>query len=112
MFAIVSVALSVLAIWRIAKSSLSYKPLWIIGSAFGFVGVAADFGHSSDLYLQFGIQIPVIRIFWLLPGGGPIVKAMFLSLPLPPSSEAVRLKVHRGGEIPGPSAFHPSRSFQ
>ena len=77
MFAIVSVALSVLAIWRIAKSSLSYKPLWIIGSAFGFVGVAADFGHSSDLYLQFGIQIPVIRIFWLLPGGGPIVKAMF-----------------------------------
>lgn len=76
-FAIVSTALSVLAIWRVATSSLSYKLLWIIGSAFGFIGVATDFGQSGDLYLQFGIQIPVIMIFWLFPGGGPIMKAMF-----------------------------------
>ena len=77
MFAIVSVTLSVLAICRVATSRLSYKLLWIIGSAFGFVGVAADFGHPGDLYVQFGIQIPVIMIFWLFPGGGPTVKAMF-----------------------------------
>lgn len=76
-FAIVSVTLSALAIWRVATSSFNYKLLWIIGSAFGFAGFAADFGHSGDLYLQFGIQVPVIMIFWVLPGGGPIVKAMF-----------------------------------
>jgi hypothetical protein len=95
-FAIVSVALSVLAIWRVATSSLSYKLFWIIGSAFGFVGVAADFGHSGDLYLQFGIQIPVIMIFWLLPGGGPIVKAMF-----PFIAAAALVKRHSCQSAPG-----------
>lgn len=75
-FAIASVALSVVAIWRIATSSIRYKPLWIVGSTFGFVGVATDFGQSGDLYLQFGVQIPVVLVFWLLDAG-PIVKAMF-----------------------------------
>ena len=76
-FAIVSAALSVAAIWCVARSGMSYKPLWIAGSVFGFVGLATDFGHPGDLYLQFGLQIPVVLIFWVLPGGGPIVKATF-----------------------------------
>ena len=92
-FAVVSVALSALAIWRVARSTVSYKPLWIVGSVFGFVGVATDFGHSGDLYLQLGLQIPVVmaleysffdelfpcwkRMISVQAGQRPILKAMF-----------------------------------
>jgi hypothetical protein len=47
-FAIVSVAVSVAAIWRVVKTpGLGYKPLWIIGSAFGFVGVATPWSSPE-----------------------------------------------------------------
>jgi hypothetical protein len=96
LFAVVSAALSVVAIWRVATSRVGYKPLWIVGSAFGFVGVATDFGHSSDLYLQFGLQIPVVMIFWVLPSGGPILKAMF-----PVVAVAALVKCHSSRSAPG-----------
>lgn len=76
-FAIVSVAVTVAAIWRVVKTPrLGYKPLWILGSLFGFVGVATPWRFAGDLYLQFGIQIPVILVS-AFPGGGAIVTAMF-----------------------------------
>ncbi len=77
LFAIVSIGVTVAAIWRVAKTpGLGYKPLWIIGSLFGFVGVATSWSAPGDLYLQFGIQIPVILIS-AFPGGGTILTAMF-----------------------------------
>jgi hypothetical protein len=77
LFAIVSIAAGVAAIWRVVKTpGLGYKPLWIAGSLFGFVGVATPWSAQGDLYLQFGIQIPVILIL-AFPGGGTILKAMF-----------------------------------
>jgi hypothetical protein len=95
-FAIVSVAFSAAAIWRVAMGRIGHKPLWIIGSAFGFVGVATDFGHSGDLYLQFGLQIPVVRMFWVLPAGGPVLKAMF-----PFIAVAALVKCHSSQTAPG-----------
>lgn len=77
LFAIASVAVCVLAIWRVARApGLGYKPLWILGCLFGFVGFGASLNTPGDLYLQFGIQIPVILIRWF--GGGEVVlKALF-----------------------------------
>lgn len=76
-FAIVSFAVSVAAILRVAKTAkLAYKPLWIVGSLFGFVGVATPWSSPGDIYLQFGIQIPVI-LFRALPGGGTVVTSLF-----------------------------------
>jgi hypothetical protein len=76
-FAIVSVALSVAAIWRVAKTpGVSYKALWMVGSLFGFVGAATSWSAPGDLYLEFGIQIPVIMIL-TFPDGGTILKTMF-----------------------------------
>ena len=75
-FAMVSLAVSILAIWRVARASgVRYKPLWIVGSLFGFVGVATRFDTTDDLYLQFGIQIPVLM--WMTFSDGSILKALF-----------------------------------
>jgi hypothetical protein len=76
LFAVASLAVSLLAIWRIAKTSgAKFKALWIAGSLFGFAGVATTFPTASDLYLQFGIQIPVLM--WMTGSGGSILKALF-----------------------------------
>ncbi len=91
-FAVVSLAVSVLAIWRVANASgVKYKALWILGSLCGFVGVATRFDVADDLYLQFGIQIPVLM--WMTGSGGSVLKALF------PFVAAVALV-----------KFHPSRS--
>ena len=64
-FAILSVAVSAVAVWLAVKApDLRFKPLWIIGSLFGFVGFATNFGSAGDLYLQVGVQIPVISVRW------------------------------------------------
>ena len=76
-FAIVSVALSALAVWRVATASdVSYKPFWIVGSLFGFVGFATTLSSPGDLYLQFGIQIPVLMI-WKTGSGDILLKTLF-----------------------------------
>ena len=76
-FAIVSVAVSALAIWRVATASgVRYKPLWIVGSLFGFVGFATNLSSPGDLYLQFGIQIPVLLI-WGTGNGDILLKTLF-----------------------------------
>lgn len=77
LFAIMSVVTCVLAIWRVANApAAKYKPLWIIGSLFGFVGFASSSDYNGDLYLQFGIQIPVL-ILWMTSSGDLVLKALF-----------------------------------
>ncbi|MFN3726916.1 MAG: hypothetical protein ACK4SZ_11500 [Allosphingosinicella sp.] len=77
-YAIAAIGVSALAIWRVVTSSAAnYKPLWVVGSLFGFVGFATSLNASSDLYLQFGVQIPVISIIWVSGGEGIVLKALF-----------------------------------
>lgn len=76
-FAVVSVVVSALAIWRIATATeATYKPLWIAGSLFGFLGFATSMSTPGDLYLQLGIQIPVLTILTSV-GGNIALKALF-----------------------------------
>jgi len=75
-FAVVSLAVSVLAIWRVANASgVKYRALWILGSLCGFAGVATRLDAADDLYLQFGMQIPVLM--WMTGSGGSVLKASF-----------------------------------
>jgi low temperature requirement protein LtrA len=77
-YAIVAVAISVLAIWRVATATTAkYKPLWIVGSLFGFAGFATSLGSPGDLHLQLGVQIPVLIITWTSGGGDIVLKALF-----------------------------------
>lgn len=73
---IASIVVCVLAVWRVARTSkVSYKPLWIIGSLFGFVGFSTTFSTPGDLYMDLGIQIPVVLIW--TAGGVLSLKATF-----------------------------------
>ena len=92
-WAIASGVICVWAVWRIATTSkISYKPLWIIGCLFGFVGFSTSFGTSGDLYLDVGIQVPVVTIW--IANGGLALKAMF------PLLAAVALAVIDGRSTP------------
>jgi hypothetical protein len=95
-FAIGSAVVSVAAIWRVAKTSgVSYKPLWMVGSLFGFLGFATNLSFPGDLHLQFGLQIPVVMIF-MPPAGGAMLQAMF-----PFVAVAALVKCHSPGNAPG-----------
>jgi len=75
-WAIASVVICLLAVWRVATTSkISYKPLWIIGSLFGFVGFATTLNTPGDLHMDVGIQVPVLLIW--TANGGLSLKAMF-----------------------------------
>ena len=76
-FAILSIAISILAVWRVARApGVQFKFLWIIGSLLGFVGFATDFGSAGDLYLSFGIQIPVLSLR-VIGDGNIVVQVLF-----------------------------------
>jgi hypothetical protein len=77
-FGLAAVAVSLLAVWRVARTpGLRFKAVWIVGCLFGFVGFAVNWSAPGDLYLEFGVQIPVVLLLWP-PGGGPVVvRAMF-----------------------------------
>ena len=75
--AIASVAVSVLAIWRVTKAyGVRYKPLWILGCLFGFAGFATNLSTPGDLYFSVGFQIPVFMLS-KIGSGDFILKAMF-----------------------------------
>jgi hypothetical protein len=94
-FAFVSVIVSASAIWRVATASgITYKPLWIAGSLFGFVGFATSLSHPTDLYLQFGIQVPVLTM-WMTGSGDLILKALF-----PVVAVAALIKAHSSSGRP------------
>lgn len=78
LFALFVLALSLWAIVAVAKSpTVTRKPLWIIGSLCGFVGLGINWTAGDDLALVFGIVIPVIQVFKILPAGPVIIKTGF-----------------------------------
>lgn len=96
LWAIASIVVCVLAVWRVATSSkISYRPLWIIGCLFGFVGFATTLSTPGDLYIDVGIQVPVI-ILWTA-NGSMSLKAMF------PLVAAVALAVIDARSTPSPN---------
>ena len=77
-FAAMAAAVGILAIWRVATSDhMSYKPLWIAGCLFGFIGFAVNWTSPGDLYLQFGVQLPMVMIHSVAGTGDVVVKALF-----------------------------------
>jgi hypothetical protein len=93
-FAIVSVVVSASAIWRVARASgVTYKPLWMFGCLFGFVGFATTWSPAGDLYIQVGIQIPVVLIW--TTGGGTILKTLF-----PVVAAVALVRFHQSGNPP------------
>lgn len=71
-------AISIFAVIVIARSPyFTRKPLWIIGSLVGFLGLGISWTSPDDLVLLFGISIPVISVFKVLPSGPVIVKIFF-----------------------------------
>lgn len=76
-FAVISAAVSAAAIWRVATASdVRYRLLWIVGSLFGFAGFATTINDRGDLYLEVGIQIPVL-LMTAAGDGGVFLKALF-----------------------------------
>lgn len=96
-FAAVSVAVSGMAIWLVAKTpEVKYRPLWILGSLLGFVGFATDLRADTDLYLQFGIQIPVLMLWKTIGSDHVILKVLF-----PVVGAAALVKFHSRSPGPG-----------
>jgi hypothetical protein len=77
-FALFVAVLSLSSVVAIIRSPhMRAKPLWIIGSLFGFIGLGMSWTSSSDLFLLFGVTVPVVMIFKVLPAGPVIVKTGF-----------------------------------
>lgn len=74
---LVSLAISVWAIWSVAKSNIRYKAAWIAGSLFGFVGLGVNWTKPDDLFFLFGVQIPPVMVLKILATQLVIVKAQF-----------------------------------
>ena len=77
LFGAISVVLSLCAVYFVARARMPWKPLWILGSLVGFVGVGLNWSSPDQLYLLFGVQVPVISIVQLLSTGEVVVKATF-----------------------------------
>lgn len=73
-----SALLSLTAIWMVIRSpDLKLKPLWILGSLIGFVGLGINWTVPDDIVLQFGFSIPPVRIFKILANDHVVVQALF-----------------------------------
>jgi hypothetical protein len=71
-------AISISAVVVIARSPhFRLKPFWIIGSLFGFLGLGINWTNPDDLTLLFGVSIPVINLFKVLPSGPVVLKTFF-----------------------------------
>jgi len=65
LFSLIAVGVDVYAIVAIVRSpALKYKPLWIIGSLFGFLGLGINWTNPNDIVFEFGIQIPVFQVMF------------------------------------------------
>jgi len=63
LFGVAVITLDIWAMFHIAKSDqLRFKPLWMIGSLFGFFGLGINWTKPDDIFLQFGIQIPFLQV--------------------------------------------------
>ena len=78
LFGLLSSAVCLWAIVAIIRSArLRFKPLWLIGSLFGFAGITVDWTTPDDVFFWLGITIPVVTMFKLAATGHVIVKAGF-----------------------------------
>lgn len=77
-FGLIALAVSLWAVWRTVKSpQMRYKPLWIVGSLFGFAGFSMNWSSPGHLFMLVGIQIPVVIAFKVVGTGYVFVKTMF-----------------------------------
>lgn len=78
LFGVASVVVCGWAIIAICRSSvLRRKPLWIFGSLFGFAGLGINWTQPDDVFLEFGIQIPVWQVLYLTQTHEVVAKIMF-----------------------------------
>jgi hypothetical protein len=77
LFGLLSLAVSAWAVWCVAKARLPYKPAWILGSLFGFIGFGIVWTQPDDLAILFGVQIPPVSVFQVVATGVVIVKVQF-----------------------------------
>ena len=78
LFALLCIAISIWAVVAVCRDpDLRYKPLWIVGSLFGFMGLGINWTNPADLVLQFGVQIPVVMVYSPVGSGQWLVRAMF-----------------------------------
>ena len=76
MFALFAIGIDVWAIVAIVRApGVRYRPLWIVASLVGFIGLGIDWSQADDVYLLFGIMVPVVSVFAV--GGHLIVKTGF-----------------------------------
>lgn len=62
----------------IARSKyLKYKPVWIILSLCGLVGLGIYWSRPDDIFLQFGMQIPFIQVLYFIQARELAAKVMF-----------------------------------
>ena len=77
-FGVFVALVSVAAVIVVVRSPIfRRKPLWIIGSLIGFIGLGATSDPSSHIYLLFGVTLPVVLISKVTFGGAWIVKTGF-----------------------------------
>jgi hypothetical protein len=91
---------SAICLWAtiviIRSPRLRFKPLWIIGSLFGFVGLGIDWTAPDDIVFLFGISIPVVTMFKLAATGHVIVKTGFPVVAAVALAEARRPRAGEG----------------
>ncbi len=74
-FALAVVGLSGWAIVAIIRSkTLRWKPLWIVGSLLGTVGLGINWSQPDDVIVLVGLMIPPLMVFKILPLGPVLVK--------------------------------------
>jgi hypothetical protein len=87
---------ALVTIWRSEK--LRWKPLWTIGSLFGFLGLGINWHAADDLVIHIGVQVPVLYLAQL-PSGFLIAKSSFPMVALVAIGLARRHQVNSLAEI-------------
>ena len=63
---------AVVAIVR--SKTLRFKPVWIVGSLLGTVGLGINWSQPDDIILLVGLMIPPVMVAKVLPFGSVLVK--------------------------------------
>ncbi|WP_426265486.1 hypothetical protein [Sphingomonas sp. PWP1-2] len=85
LFAVIAASFSIWSVTVVIRYPIfKLKPLWVIGCLFGFIGLGINWTTPDNLFLIFGITIPVVTVFKVATGqvivktGFPIVSAVAL----------------------------------
>jgi acetoacetyl-CoA reductase len=85
LFALLAIAIDLWAIVVVVRTpNVRYRLLWIIGSLVGLIGFSIDWTQPDDIYLMFGIMVPVVWVGILgshviVKTGFPIIAAVALA---------------------------------